>query len=170
MFDIKQPKDMFALREYRRLAPQKREAYLQNTVKEIIDLNQNGISIADIIGTTKYFSRKTVEKHLQKLLATNEIYTKQIGKTIVYYPNGRLVHGKLQKEIKIDEDNILKFQIVDNPFGEFLFFHQVIRTDLGEMIKGGLLIPKEKLKELKDFIVSIEKDVGAFKNETSSKH
>jgi len=165
MWELKKPRNLFNLREYRKLSPQKREAYLHNTIKEIIELNQNGISIADIIGITQFFSRKAIEKHLERLLATNEIYTKQIGKTLVFYPNGRLVHGKLQKELKLDENTVLKFQIVDNPFGEFLFFHQVNRTELGELIKGGLLIPKNKIKELKEFIDSINNDAEEINNE-----
>lgn len=167
MWELKGPRNMLNLMECRKLSPQKREAYLQNTIKETIDLNQDGISIADIEEITKFFSRKAIEKHIEKLLATNEIYAKQIGKTLVFYPNGRLVHGKLQKELKIDEDTVLKFQIVDNPFGEFLFFHQITRTELGEQIKGGLLIPKNKIKELKDFVDSIKKDVEVLDNETS---
>lgn len=167
MWDLKEPKNMLNLQEYRKLSPKKREAYSGNTIKETIDLNQNGISIADLVAVTQYFSRKAIEKHLGKLLATNEIYNKQIGKTLVFYPNGRLVHGKLQKELKIDDSTILKFQIVDNPFGEFLFFHQIARTELGEQIKGGLLLPKSKIKELKDFIDSIKKDVEVLDNESS---
>ena len=165
MWDIKIPKNLFTLREYRKLSPQKRENYLHNTIKEIVELNENGISISDIREITKFFSRKAIEKHLERLIATNEIYTKRIGKTLVFYPNGKMVHGKLQRELKLDDSNILKFQMVDNPFGEFLFFHQVARTELGEMVKGGLLIPKIKIKELKSFIENINKNIEAIDNE-----
>jgi hypothetical protein len=164
MWDLKLPKNMFILEEYMKLSPQKREAYVHNTIKEIVEMNESGISISDIEAVTKFFSRKAIEKHLEILVATNEVYTKHIGKTIVFYPNGKLVHGKLQREMRIDENNILKFQIVDNPFGEFLFFHQVARLEMGELIKGGLMIPREKIKELKNFIDSIEKEIEVLKN------
>jgi hypothetical protein len=164
MWDLKLPKNMFTLEEYMKLSPKKREAFVHNTVKEIVEMNENGISISDIGGATKFFSRKAIEKHLETLVATNEVYTKLIGKTIAYYPNGRLVHGKLQRDMKLDESNVLKFQIVDNPFGEFLFFHQIARTELGELVKGGLLIPRNKIKELKDFIDSIEKEIEELEN------
>jgi hypothetical protein len=164
MWNIVEPSRLLTSSEYKTLSPQHREAYLHNIVRETITLNKNGISISDILDTIRISSRKSIEKHLEGLLGTNEIYTKQIGKTTVYYPNGKLVHGKYQKELRLDDDQILKFQIVENSFGEFLFFHQIDRTDLGELIKGGLLIPRSKMKDLKQFIDDVDKTVKVIEN------
>ena len=142
--------DILSIDEYRSLAPQLRERYVYGAIREIVKMNPNGVTLAQII-TRVPFDRKTVSKHLEKLVAVNEAFTKSFGNTIAYYPNNRAIHPSSDEILSIGKKTF-RFILIDNPLGKAFYVQEVVRDASGEEVKGGLIIPLSDLNEFMDEI------------------
>ena len=147
--------DMLDEDEYKSLSPDAKEKYVFETLKKILHENPEGVTRSDIQEVTP-FGRKTIDKHLEKLVALNEGYVRRMGSTDVYYPNGKLLHDSVNEKRKI---NGKTFQVkhLENISGESIYVQEVDVDDYGtEEVKGGLLIPKEEFGEFVSWLDELE--------------
>jgi hypothetical protein len=141
--------------EYTKLEPGAREKYLEGIIRETIFLNKDGVGISQLLDSLP-FSRKVLEKHLNKLLLVNEIYEKEYGRTKVYFPNSRAIHSLADFEVKI-RGKYYRSVLIDNVLGKFVYIQEYETGTYGLEVKGGLMIPLESFKEFIDFVHKIQK-------------
>ena len=68
-----------------------RESETHEKIHSHLKAHPRGLTTQEIEQQTT-ISRKAVEKHLQMLLFSNDIYMKQVGSARIYYPNHRFHH------------------------------------------------------------------------------
>jgi len=119
-------------------SPFARESETHEKIHSHLKAHPRGLTTQDIEQQTG-ISRKAVEKHLQMLLFSNDIYMKQLGSTRVYYPNHRYHHidfnyfdvGK--KRFYID--------LIENDYGKSILLQQKIKEKEKWITKGSIFIP-----------------------------
>jgi len=137
--------------EYRSLSPDEKESYVFETLKKLLHTNPEGITKSDIIESTN-FGRKTIDKHLEKMVALNEGYVRRMGGTDVYYPNGKLLHSGINQKQQIN-GKTFQAQQLENISGESIYLQELEEGKFGsEEVKGGLLIPKDKFHEFVEWL------------------
>lgn len=137
--------------EYKSLSPDKKENYVFETLNEILHDHPEGLTRSDIQEITP-FGRKTIDKHLEKLVALNEGYVRRRGGTDVYYPNGKLLRDGVNDRIEL---NGKTFQIkhLENVSGKQIYLQELEDDKYGsEQVKGGLLIPEELFFDFVDWL------------------
>lgn len=138
--------DLLDEEEYKSLSPEDKERYVFETLNEILHSNPEGLTKSDILEVTP-FGRKTVDKHLEKIVALNEGYVRRMGGTDVYYPNGTLLHSSINEKREID-GKTFQAQHLENISGESVYLQEVEQDQFGtDEVKGGLLIPKEEFPQ-----------------------
>lgn len=137
--------------EYRSLSPDEKERYVFETLNKLLHINPEGITKSNIIDATN-FGRKTIDKHLEKLVALNEGYVRRMGGTDVYYPNGRLLHSSINEKREIN-GKTFQAQHLENISGESIYLQELEQDKFGtEEVKGGLLISKTKFPQFVDWL------------------
>lgn len=132
-----------------------RESETHEKIHSHLKAHPRGLTTQDIEQQTE-ISRKAVEKHLQILLFSNDIYMKQVGSARIYYPNHRFHHldfnyfdiGK--KRFYLD--------LIENDFGKSILIQQKIKDIDKWITKGSVFIPLDAtdsfLKNLKNILNS----------------
>jgi predicted ArsR family transcriptional regulator len=136
-------------------SPFVRESETHEKIHSYLKAHPRGLTTQDIEGQTN-ISRKAVEKHLQILLFSNDIYMKQVGSARIYYPNHRYHHLDFQyfdigkKRFYID--------LIENDYGKSILVQQKIKEVDKWITKGSVFIPldagEEFLKNLKNILNS----------------
>lgn len=148
---INLPSDMLEVEQFKVMPAIEKDTYLDKVIKKILDLNPNGITVP-LIAKSLGMNVATIWRHLEKLTSTREAYKLNFGKTIIYYPNGKMIHHFKQEDILIGEKTYSFFYILNN-FGKFLYLQEKRQDRLGTFeVVGGLLIPSEKIE---DFISAL---------------
>ena len=136
-------------------SPFTRESETHEKIHSHLKAHPRGLTTQEIEQQTQ-ISRKAVEKHLQMLLFSNDIYMKQIGSARMYYPNHRYHHldfnyfdvGK--KRFYID--------LIENDYGKSILIQQKIKEGDKWVMKGSIFIPFDAspqfLKNLKGILNS----------------
>lgn len=140
-------------KKYIRMNPQDQEEYVNKKIKQILHLNPNGIAIPEICETTP-FTRPTVIKHLERLVASREAYKIRRRRLTIYYPNGRIVHPEAMIKIENETGGIFRGTFLNNNFGEFIYIEEVNNKNISG---GGMLISMKNFESFKDLIQGIEK-------------
>ena len=136
-------------------SPFERESDTHEKIHSHLKAHPRGLTTQDIEQQTN-ISRKAVEKHLQMLLFSNDIYMKQVGSARIYYPNHRYHHLDFQyfdigkKRFYID--------LIENDYGKSILVQQKIKEADKWITKGSVFIPieagEEFLKKLKGVLSS----------------
>ena len=136
-------------------SPFERETETHEKIHSHLRAHPRGLTTQDIEQQTR-ISRKAVEKHLQILLFSNDIYMKQIGSARIYYPNHRFHHTDFtffdvgKKRFYID--------LIENNYGKSILIQQKMKEDEHWITKGSVFIPfdsaQEFLKSLKQILNS----------------
>ena len=115
-----------------------RESETHEKIHSHLKAHPRGLTTQDIEEQTK-ISRKAVEKHLQMLLFSNDIYMKQVGSARIYYPNHRYHHLDFnyfdvsKKRFYID--------LIENNYGKSILIQQKIKEGEKWITKGSIFIP-----------------------------
>jgi len=152
--------DMLDEEEYKSLSPDAKEKYVFETLNALLHENPEGMTRSDIQDVTP-FGRKTIDKHLEKLVALNEGYVRRMGGTDVYYPNGKLLHDSVNEKRQI---NGKTFQVkhLENISGESIYIQEVEQDKFGgEEVKGGLLVPKDEFSAFVSWMNELEGSMEA---------
>jgi DNA-binding transcriptional ArsR family regulator len=135
--------------------------YVQKIILDALDAHRaGGLSISELAETTG-FSRETLSKHLDILVASREAY-KAGESSARYHKNGRIVHYH-HMDNKLFGKRLYTFYELNNPDGDFIFLQE---KEMGEFRtirdKGGIVIAKNDLPrfmaELKAFAGEIAKE------------
>jgi len=146
-------------------SPFGRESETHEKIHSHLKAHPRGLTTQEIEQQTGV-SRKAVEKHLQMLLFSNDIYMKQVGSARIYYPNHRYHHLDFQyfdigkKRFYID--------LIENDYGKSILVQQKIKEGEKWITKGSLFIPieagEEFIKKLKGILGSKKLKMEAEKN------
>ena len=147
------------------VSPFGRESETHEKIHSHLKAHPRGLTTQEIEQQTGV-SRKAVEKHLQMLLFSNDIYMKQVGSARIYYPNHRYHHLDFQyfdigkKRFYID--------LIENDYGKSILVQQKIKEGEKWITKGSLFIPieagEEFIKKLKGILGSKKLKMEAEKN------
>lgn len=145
-------------KDYQSLSPDEKERYVFKVLKNILDGNPDGVTKSNIQDITP-FGRKTIDKHLEKLVALNEGYVRRMGGTDVYYPNGRLLHSSVNEVREID-GKTFQVQHLESLSGESIYLQEIERDEFdGDVVKGGLLIPKSHFGDFVGWLSDLVEDM-----------
>lgn len=146
--------------EYQDLSPDEREQFVFDTLSELIHENPEGLTRSDILDVTP-FGRKTLDKHLERLVALNEAYVRRMGGTDVYYPNGRMLRPNSKWETEIG-DELFRLTLLENISGRSIYLQEIEDGDYGEEAKGGLLISRDHFDSFIDWLNETRTEVKQF--------
>lgn len=138
-------------------SPFERETETHEKIHSHLKAHPRGLTTQEIEQETG-ISRKAVEKHLQVLLFSNDIYMKQLGSTRVYYPNHRYHHLDFtffdvgQKRFYID--------LIENDYGKSILLQQKVKEKDKWIMKGSIFIP---LDASEDFLRNLNKILNSKK-------
>lgn len=167
--ELNLPSDLFTEEQFGSLTPIEKEKYVTGVLKKILEANPNGVTISQIAKELSYFSRASVWRHLELLMATREGYRLDFGKVAIYYPNGKQIHHAFQNDVKLG-DSIYGFFFVTNNFGDFLYIQEKKEDKLGmKEVCGGLVIPASDIPEFIETINKSFKEVEKYGNNNTSR-
>lgn len=146
--------------DYKQLSPDEKERFVFNTLKELVEENRDGITKSEILSVTP-FGRKTIDKHLEKLVALNEAYVRRMGGTDVFYPNGRLLHSNAEWKDEID-GKTFRLTLLQNLNGQSIYLQDIEEDDFGEEAKGGILIPRNSFDDFIRWLEEKSEEVRQF--------
>ena len=135
--------------------------YVQKVILDALETHRaGGLSISELIEFSG-FSRETLSKHLEVLVASREVY-KAGESSARYHKNGRIVHYR-HMDSKLFGKRLYTFYELNNPDGDFIFLQE---KEMGEFRtirdKGGIMISKDDLPrfmtELRTFASEIAKE------------
>ncbi len=142
-------------KEYLGLPPSEQEKYVEKKIKEILKMNQNGITIQAIVDKTP-FTRPTVTKHLERFVSCREGFKRTFGNLYIYFPNSRAVYPDKTISMEIGNKRTFVGTLINNNYGEFIFIEEMG----GEGISGGgFLVKKEEFIIFKEFIEKVFNEV-----------
>lgn len=132
-----------------------RESETHEKIHSHLKAHPRGLTTQEIEQQTG-ISRKAVEKHLQMLSFSNDIYMKQVGSARIYYPNHRYHH--LDFQYFDYGKKRFYFDLIENDYGKSLLIQQKIKDKDKWATKGSVFIPLEAsndfLKSLNDILKS----------------
>ena len=145
------PRSMLTQEEIKVLRPRDRDSYIESVILDILALNPRGITVSQ---TAKHagFSRDTVSKHLDRLLAIREAYKVDRG-VAVYYKNGKVADEHDLKLLTSDDKTYSFYKLV-NEDGQFIYIQErEIDEFRAVKVKGGIMI---SFKDFKPFISALQ--------------
>ena len=137
-----------------------REEYLKRLILETVKKNPEGVTLQMLKERLSLIGVRTLAKYLQILKYTNQVYTRQIGPTIVYLPNSQLMHPAFERSFPLTDKEI-KVSLLKNRLGQEIFIQEEGRDKYNRRIGAGIVIPKPAfvafLKFLRDSYNAMEK-------------
>lgn len=152
------------MEEIRLLVPEERSRYYERYIFELIKLHsKEGLTQAEIERITS-INANTLGKYLELLTSKRKVYRSKRGKSIIYYPNGRIAHSLSQKDIILTDEETgfekrYRLYIIDNPEGQLLYIQEKEIDESGfENVIAGITIPKSRLFDFVNILEKIDKN------------
>lgn len=117
MLKLNLPSNILDKETYSALPTHEKEEYIHNFLKQVLELNPNGVTAPQIDNAT-YLGRSTVWHHLEILAARSQCFKVERGDTAVYHSN-KVIEDLRQLDIKGDL-YLYCFNVVENIFGKFI--------------------------------------------------
>jgi hypothetical protein len=146
--------------DYQSLSPDAKERYVFKTIEKLLHENQDGITKSEIQDQTP-FGRKTIDKHIERLVALNEAYVRRMGGTDVFYPNGRLLHSNAEWKAEFD-GKTFKLTLLENISGQSIYIQDIEEDAYGESAKGGILLPREHFDQFLHWLEDVSMDMEEY--------
>ncbi|MEK6884582.1 MAG: hypothetical protein AABY22_33425 [Nanoarchaeota archaeon] len=148
------------LEEIRLLSPEERSKYYERYLFELIKLHfKEGLMQAELEKLTG-INANTLSKYLELLTSKRKVFRSKKGKSVIYYPNGKIAHSLMDKDL-ILADELTGFEkryrlyLIENPEGQLLYIQEKELDENGfENVVAGITIPKSRLY---DFIRTLSK-------------
>jgi len=152
---------LYAQKEFEGLSQEQKERHCETVIRKILENANDGITITKIQEAVPYISSdKTVQRYLDKYINTNFAYKKLIGRTYIYFHNGRLLHEALKEDITIG-NKLYSFYHIKNPDGDFIFIQEKKKSELNAItISGGIIIEKDYFNEFIEHLNEIKRKVN----------
>ena len=158
MAQINLPKEVLQKEAFKSLPAKEKEEYLSNLLKNVLELNPEGITISQIKEATG-FTYSTIWHHLEVLSCTAQAHKISRGNLDVYHSAGTTNHLNEYSKGKV------RYSIgtVENNEGTFVCIHEERENRLGNhTICKGIAIPYELID---DFIESLGKAKSSHLND-----
>ncbi len=150
---------LYTEKEFEGLSQSQKEKHGEYVIKHILENAKESIIISQIKESVQYLNEKTIQRYLDKLVNTNVAYKKLIGRTYVYYLNGRLLHESLKEDMQAG-DKLYSFFHIKNPDGEFIFIQEKKRGEFKDFsITGGILIKADYFDNLLEHLIEVNKKI-----------
>ena len=149
---IKVP-DILPKKEYLKLAPEERELYIREILRQTLNMNPYGVTVGGIRRQLP-FDGRTVEKHLSILTYTNEIYGMKIGPTTLYLPNSKAMHSAMEKTLLLNGKEY-SVHLLQNRLGKFVFIQEKKKQRFTLDVSRGILIPFSGFGRFVDYLQEI---------------
>ena len=120
---------------------------LEDKIYKLVKNKADGISAGEIAKILE-ITKNTALKVLRTLEAEREIYSTKVGNTLVWYPNGRLIHPYLEIFIEI-RGKPYRISLQEGRRGPMLQIQERSYSLLeGERIEGAIFIEYDAIEEL----------------------
>ncbi len=147
------------------LSPEERSRYYERYLFELLKMHfKQGLTLAELEKITG-MSVNTLSKYLELLNSKRKVYRSKRGRTIIYYPNGRIVHSLTEKDLILTDEitgNEKRYRIymIENPEGEQLVYIQEKELDSNgfENVVAGITLPKSRINEFISMLQKINKE------------
>ena len=150
---------LYTEKEFEGLSHSQKEKHGEYVIKHILENAKESIIISQIKESVQYLNEKTIQRYLDKLVNTNVAYKKLIGRTYVYYLNGRLLHESLKEDMQAG-DKLYSFFHIKNPDGEFIFIQEKKKGEFKDFsITGGILIKADYFDNLLEHLIEVNKKI-----------
>jgi len=154
---------LYTEKEFEGLSQSQKEKHGEYVIKHILENAKESLIISQIKESVPYLNEKTIQRYLDKLVNTNVAYKKLIGRTYVYYLNGRLLHESLKEDMQAG-DKLYSFFYIKNPDGEFIFIQEKKKGEFKDFsITGGILIKADYFDNLLENLTEVNKRIKKFK-------
>lgn len=143
------PEGLLVKEQYLALPSSQKEDYIDNVLKQILELNPSGITIPDVDKAT-YFGHATIWHHLELLASRAECLKMERGDTNVYHSNKIIAaFPELKLKGKLAGSHIY-FDLVENTYGKFIRIQKHIPDSRSSthLVRNGIVIPTHLLDEL----------------------
>jgi len=141
-----------------KLPLRQREHYVKDIIRRTIRENEEGVTVRMLVERLP-FDKRTIAKYLSIMRYTNEVYTRTIGNTVLYFPNTRLIHPQFESTFMLT-DKELKVSLIKNRLGEFVFIQERRKDRYKEDIGAALIIPKATFREFVRFLREVSNKIG----------
>src|SRR5438132_13487279 len=102
--------------EYLKLPAEEKERYIKEILRQTLKQNPQGVTVTQLREKLS-FDRRIIEKHLEIMEFTNEIYSFKLGTNRIYIPNHKAMH-----EASICAERLGKYEYqtytLKNKFGD----------------------------------------------------
>lgn len=143
--------------EYQKMNPEEKESYIKGVLSKILIKNPYGLTISQLKQNLP-FEKRVMEKHLEIMKYTNEIYSITVGKSILYIPNHKAMHEATSESVKLG-DYEYQVYILKNRLGHFAVIQQRnLRKDSQDIV-GSLQLPLEHYDDLIDYLRKTKNDM-----------
>lgn len=139
----------FTKDDYAELPPNHKERFITGALRDLIRKHPGGLARSELLERVP-FGRRTLDRHLIRLAALNEIRVEARGQTDVVYPNGR----------PVDEDAVFEWNLGTTTLRVTFLrrfhdeYHVHIQTvdedEYGPLTTGGLLLTEEEFEQFLD--------------------
>lgn len=121
--------------------------YIQNVILRMLDKSSRGVTVSEV-STLAGFSRPTVSKHLDVLVAIGEAYKVERGNLSIYHRNGKVVHEEDSRSLSTPE-KVYTFYVLQNENGKFVYIQEREEDEYKSVrVRGGITINMKDLPEI----------------------
>lgn len=130
------------VKEILAMRPQDRKRYVGHIIREIVQLNQCGVTISEVSRVTG-LQRNDVMKHLDHLVVTRQATCLTRGTGRIYYPLDKVL-AEVEYRDKNVENRFYRIHRIQDD-GQTYIVVQEIEVDETRslVVKGGILVPSE---------------------------
>jgi hypothetical protein len=136
--------------EYQRMPADEKETHIKEILRQTLKLNSSGVTVTQLKQKLP-FDRRIIEKHLDVMEFTNEIYTFKLGSNKLYVPNHKAMHEatKYSERLGFNEYQVYTLH---NKLGDFAVIQQRDLKKDSQDIIGGLQIPLEHYEQFVKYL------------------
>ncbi len=149
--------NMLSPYEYQKMPPNEKETHIKEILRQTFALNQNGVTVTQLKQKLP-FDRRIIEKHLDVMEFTNEIYSFKLGSNKLYIPNHKAMHEAISYSERLDH-NEYQVYTLHNKLGDFAIIQQRDLKLNSQDITGGLQIPLEHFEKFVKYLTNSISDM-----------
>ena len=150
MSETIEPPNLLSRPEYQKMSATEKEIHIKEILRQTLVKNSSGVTITQLKQHLP-FDRRIIEKHLDVMEYTNEIYIVKLGHNKLYIPNHKAMHEATSYSEKLDS---YEYQVytLHNRLGDFAVIQQKDLKRNDQDITGGLQIPLEHFEKFVKYL------------------
>ena len=136
--------------EYQKMPAGEKETHIKEILRQTLKMNPSGVTVTQLKQKLP-FDRRIIEKHLDVMEFTNEIYSFKLGSNKLYVPNHKAMHEATKYSERLGS-NEYQVYTLHNKLGDFAVIQQKDLKKDSEDITGGLQIPLEYYEQFVKYL------------------